>query len=287
MPELAEVETVRRAIDEHLVGRTIREVEADPHDRFLYAFAKPAAITSALTGAKLKGTGRKGKYFWLEFNRPERLIIHLGMTGNMALIDPSVGRSRSAAWEGLQLYSAGTTSLWSRLKFCHFRLKFSSGRDLLLLDPRRFGRLWLSEDPATHPRVKQLGYDPLLEFPTAVALGKLLQRRKGPIKAALLDQKLFAGIGNWLADEILFQSRLDPRRPSHRLSPKEVARLRSKTLTVVRTAVAKRADYSRFPKSWLFGQRWGDVKHPRVKQGEIVRQTIAGRTTAWVPDWQT
>src|SRR5690554_743953 len=93
MPELAEVETVRRQIEKRLVGRKIKEVILDKADRFLFAFNKPSEVEAALLGAKITGTGRKGKYFSITLNRKLWPIFHLGMSGNVAILDPKAKAS--------------------------------------------------------------------------------------------------------------------------------------------------------------------------------------------------
>jgi formamidopyrimidine-DNA glycosylase len=103
----------------------------------------------------------------------------------------------------------------------------------------------------------------------------------------LLDQSLFAGVGNWIADEVLYQAGLDPRRPASSLSPRDVGRLRGRLRAIVHRAVSVDADSSRFPRTWLFHRRWGRKQGARTARGEpIVHLTVGGRTTAWVPSRQ-
>jgi formamidopyrimidine-DNA glycosylase len=154
-------------------------------------------------------------------------------------------------------------------------------------DPRRFGRIRLQERPEDEHPLASLGFDVLEGLPRAPDLGALLARRRGPVKAVLLDQSLFAGVGNWIADEALYQSAIDPRRPASSLSPAEVQRLRSRLLAIVRLAVEVGADDRRFPRGWLFHRRWGRARDARTARGErIVHLTIGGRTTAFVPSRQ-
>jgi formamidopyrimidine-DNA glycosylase len=103
----------------------------------------------------------------------------------------------------------------------------------------------------------------------------------------LLDQGFLAGVGNWIADEVLYQARLDPRRISSELTVSEIQRLRTKIRSVIRKAVAVDADSSRFPRTWLFHRRWGKDPEAHTIRGEKIRHTtIGGRTTAWVPGVQ-
>lgn len=288
MPELAEVETVRRQLEKQMVGRKIKELEIDDSDRYLFAFAKPADVRKALKGAKVTGTGRKGKYFWLELNRKPWPVFHLGMSGNIALLNPrQKQKAHEKVWGGAKLWSEKDADLRERLWFCRLLVVCDQGFEMAFIDPRRFGRMWLADEPLEHPRLKKLGFDPLLDFPSAKELAPRLKKRKKAIKAVLLDQSLFAGVGNWLADEILFNARMSPHHLASELSPAQVRTLHKSILAVVRKAVAVQADYERFPKSWLFHERWGKKKSAKTSHGhKIIHEEIGGRTTAWVPGWQ-
>jgi len=104
----------------------------------------------------------------------------------------------------------------------------------------------------------------------------------------LLDQSLFAGVGNWIADEVLYQARLSPRRPASSLSLAEIVRLRRRLHDVIARAVRVDAEGDRFPRSWLFHARWGRrVGAVTARDEAIVHETIGGRTTAWVPARQS
>ena len=287
MPELAEVETVRRRVVDQLKGRKISDVTVDDGDRYFFAFASQASVKKALTGAKITGAGRKGKYFWLELNRKPWPLIHLGMSGNATFLNPKAkGAAHRRTWGGAKLWKEEDEDLKGRLFFSRLLLHFPGGVEMSIVDPRRFGRMWLTDDPWTHPRVAKLGYDPLLDFPNARALAERIAKRKKSIKSVLLDQALFAGIGNWLADEILYQARLSPHHLASKLTDAQVKALHKQVLAVVRQAVKVEADYERFPKSWLFHERWGKVKNSKTKHGLIKHEDVGGRTTAWVPGWQ-
>jgi formamidopyrimidine-DNA glycosylase len=99
----------------------------------------------------------------------------------------------------------------------------------------------------------------------------------------LLDQTVFAGVGNWIADEVLFQARIRPHRPAAELSSSEVQRLRARLRSIVLRAVAVEAESERFPRGWLFHRRWYGGESTTARAEAIVRETIAGRTAAWVP----
>lgn len=287
MPELAEVETVRRRIEEQLKKKKIKEITFDKSDRHFFAFAPVKEVEKALVGARITGAGRKGKYFWIELDRKPWPLIHLGMSGNTTFLNPKIkGSSHEHTWGGAQLWKERDKKLIEKLWFSRLLLHLEGGVEMSIVDPRRFGRMWLTDDPWTHPRIKKLGYDPLLDFPSVKVLSEKLKKRKKAIKAVLLDQALFAGIGNWLADEILYQSRISPHLLASQLTPAQIKKLHQQTLVVVKKAVAVDADYERYPKTWLFHERWGKSKNAKTSKGKIVHEEVGGRTTAWVPGWQ-
>jgi formamidopyrimidine-DNA glycosylase len=156
-----------------------------------------------------------------------------------------------------------------------------------MADARRLGRIRLREDPWREPPLAGLGFDALHQLPPPARFWTLLRERTAPMKALLLDQTFAAGVGNWIADEVLYQARIDPRRPARTLSAAESSRLRRRLRAVLVTAVRVGADGDRFPRAWLFHRRWDPDPLARTARGERIRwQTIAGRTTAWAPTAQ-
>jgi len=124
-------------------------------------------------------------------------------------------------------------------------------------------------------------------LPSAAWLIERFAQRKTPIKALLLNQSFLAGVGNWIADEVLYQSGIAPQRLAHALTPAEIKRLRAKLRYVLSKACDWEADYRRFPKTWLFHHRWGKNNGALTGRGEeIAYDTVGGRTTAWVPTAQ-
>ena len=118
----------------------------------------------------------------------------------------------------------------------------------------------------------------------------MLRERKSPIKAVLLDQSFAAGIGNWIADEVLYQAGIAPKRRASTLSAAEAGRLRARIRSVIGGAVRAGSDSDRFPRWWLFHRRWGHRRggpSATTVRGEHIRhETVGGRTTAWVPSAQ-
>jgi formamidopyrimidine-DNA glycosylase len=283
MPELPEVETSRRRVEKLFKGKHIVEVIPDNDDRIVFDQASPEEFRGAVEGARVIGTGRKGKYFWLELDRRPWPVFHLGMSGNVEIRKK---KGFEKAWGGYKLWSEPSRKgLDPRiLPFCRLRLIADDGSEVAITDPRRFGRIRLAKDPLAEPPISKLGFDPLIAFPTAKRLGEILGKRRAPIKSVLLDQGVFAGVGNWIADEVLYQARLSPHRLASKLDAKEVGRLRTTLLAVIRKSIAVGADYDRYPKTWLFHHRWGKTKEAQTsRKQKIVHDTIGGRTTAWVP----
>jgi formamidopyrimidine-DNA glycosylase len=272
-------------------GLQITKVIVDRDDSLCFDKDEPLEVARALRGAVVTGSGRKGKYFWLILDRKPWVIFHMGMTGNVEIRRMRGKSDPVRGWGGPKLWrdatQKGRAERGKPPRFCRLFLTLANGDEIAVTDPRRFGRIRLSEDPENAPSIRRLGYDPLHEFPPAKVLAAKLARRRVKIKAVLLDQKLFAGVGNWIADEVLYQAGIDPHRIASELSAAEVVKLRRKVMSVIRDSVRMSADYDRYPKSWLFHYRWGKTKNAQDHLGrEILHETIGGRTTAWVPQAQ-
>jgi len=264
VPELPEVETARRRAERALRGRRVAAV-AVARDPIVYEGVTPARFAAALLGRRVRAVRRKGKHLWMELDRRPWPLFHFGMTGSFEVYRDAVARPR----------------------FWKVEIAMDDGTRLAMRDPRRFGRIRLQERPEDEQPLAGLGFDALEGLPPTRALALRLSRRRGPVKAVLLDQRLFAGVGNWIADEVLYQAGIDPRRPASSLREAEVARMRTRLHAIARLAVAVEADDARFPPSWLFHARWGRGEGARTARGErIVHLTIGGRTTAFVPSRQ-
>ncbi len=278
MPELPEVERARRLVEDVAVDRTIIKVRCDD-DEIVFAGVRPKAMARHLTGRRVVASHRRGKQMWWSLDERPWPLFHFGMTGQF--VAPGHGPLRLAA--------SGKAPLdrnWPP-KFWKIRLWFDDGTELAMTNARRLGRIRLLEDPEHEPPISRLGFDPLYEMPSVAELTQRLSARKAVLKALLLDQAFAAGIGNWMADEILYQAKIDPRRRANELSDAEAKRLHAKTRAIVRKACDVNADKSKFPRSWLFHRRWGKDAEARTVDGAKVEHLeIAGRTTAWVPSVQ-
>jgi len=231
-------------------------------DPIVFEGVTPRRFGAALRGRRVLAVRRKGKHLWLELDRRPWPTFHFGMGGDFHVYENPGERPR----------------------YWKLEILTDRGVRLAMTNPRRLGRIRLFPEPTLSPPIHRLGPDPYLDLPSSRMLAGWLARRPGPIKAVLLDQGFLAGVGNWIADEVLFQARLDPRRPGRSLTAAEVGRLRRCLARILTRAVAVDADAERFPRGWLFHRRWGRNPAARTAAGErIVFDTIGGRTTAWVP----
>ncbi|KAJ3300498.1 hypothetical protein HK104_011003 [Borealophlyctis nickersoniae] len=278
MPELPEVERARRLIHENLLEDTI----VDTVDEIVYTGCTNTEFADAVTGGKIVDTGRRGKVFWIVLDKDVNPVLHFGMTGNLQLKGHAPLQYRD---------NIKTPEEWPPL-YAKFILKFASGAELAFTDPRRLGRIRLiSGSVPSQPPVSELGFDPLLDMPALEAFGESVRRRNMPIKALLLDQSFSAGVGNWVADEVLYQAHTHPAQNTQTLTDDELSSLHTCLASVVKTAVEVNADSRQFPPEWLFHYRWGKGKKsdgpPKMPDGgRIVFETVGGRTTAVVPTVQ-
>jgi formamidopyrimidine-DNA glycosylase len=200
------VETVRRQLAAVATGRTIRRVRV--HDPLLVSPESPNRFRRAVEGRAIAHVGRRGKYLQIGLDSGDTLALHLRMTGRLH-------------------HAPGGRAPADRHRRARFEL--DDGATVDFSDTRRFGRAWIV--PADHPDPAgywnaRLGVEPLGRAFTAQRLGALLAGRTAPIKAAILDQHLIAGVGHIYADEALFQAGIHPARPAGSLDPGEVAALR-------------------------------------------------------------
>jgi formamidopyrimidine-DNA glycosylase len=275
MPELPEVERARRLVERVAVGHRIVRVRC-ADDRIVFAGVAPRTVARALTGRVVVASRRRGKQLWWELDQRPWPLFHFGMTGQFLtpVADP------------LRLRAHGQRALdrsWPP-RFWKIIVALDDGTELAMTNARRLGRIRLQHDPEHERPIAALGFDPLQELPPADAFAAALRRRKGVLKAVLLDQGFAAGIGNWMADEILYQARIDPRRRGTELSAAEAERIHAALAEVVRIACEVDAEKELLPPSWLFHHRWGKNAEARTAKGETIEHIeLGGRTTAWVP----
>ena len=240
------------------LGRLITDV--DDSDSYVCRPHMPGQIRAALVGTRLTAAHRRGKSLWCDTGGPV-LGIHLGMSGKIVIAGPDGSEIDGGDyWEGRRV--AGDFR-WQR-----FGLTFEDGGRLLLIDPRRLGRVRLD------PPVEALGPD--AQTITPAAFRAVLAKGTAPVKARLMDQNAIAGIGNLLADEILWQARINPARPVGELGGPEIDRLLRATRRAIREAVRDGGVHT----LTVIPYRHADARCPR--DGELMaRSTVGGRTSWW------
>ena len=278
MPELPEVERGRRLAEAVVVGRSIERVWC-ADDPIVFESVDSRRWRDTLQCKRVNAARRWGKQLWLELSGPPHPLFHFGMTGGF----------KAPAAPALQLKSGPRedSTVWPP-RFVKIRLRLDDGGELAMTDGRRLGRLRLRDDPVREPPISRLGFDPLLAMPSPKRFSEMLRARSGNVKSLLLDQSFAAGVGNWLADEVLYQAGIDPRRRASALTDAEARRVRARLASIVRRAVEANADDSLYPRTWLFHRRWGKCGDATTARGEPIEHvTIGGRTTAWVPSAQS
>jgi formamidopyrimidine-DNA glycosylase len=200
VPELPEVETTRRGVDKHVVGRRI--VTFAVHDSRL-RWKVPESLPERIAGQFIQRTGRRAKYLLLTLDGGT-LLLHLGMSGSLRVLPAET----------------------PRILHDHFDLVLDSGQTLRFNDPRRFGSLhYTTEDPNAHPLLARLAPEPFDAAFNADYLWRITRRRRVAIKQLLMNSTLVVGVGNIYASEALFRARVKPRRQARTLTRREVAKL--------------------------------------------------------------
>ena len=212
MPELPEVETTRRGIEPHAVGRKIAALEVhEPRLRWRI----PDDLPARLAGQRVLHAKRRAKYLLLELESGT-LLLHLGMSGSLRVLPADT----------------------PRLTHDHFDLVLDSGSTLRFNDPRRFGSLhYTTDDPNEHPLLADLAPEPLDSAFNAEYLWQTTRGRRVTIKQLLMNSKLVVGVGNIYASEALFRAKVRPRRQARSLSRVEVTRLTRAVRTVLAMAI--------------------------------------------------
>lgn len=209
MPELPEVESVRRQLDPELSGRSIEDVWSDPHPSIPRQFIEPERAI----GHRIESVGRRGKFLIAPLDGNLELVMHLGMTGSFSFGDKDA-------------YARAIVAL-------------DDGRELVFRDPRRFGRVAVvaAGDYGEIPTLAKLGPEPLSDEFDPVAFARVLARTKAPIKPYLLSQRPVAGVGNIYADEALWRARIHPL--SRRVGPTRALALHGAIREVLGDAIER------------------------------------------------
>jgi formamidopyrimidine-DNA glycosylase len=273
MPELPEVETIRRVLEPQIKGLKIIHITIENSQIISY----PAADTFCrlLTGQTISSMSRRGKFLQIHMTSGGRLILHLRMTGCLLVTPPD----------------------YPVEKHTHITFHLSSGEELRFSDTRRFGRFWFIQGGETdrYSGIDKLGIEPFDDALNAEYLKTHLGKRKKAIKECLLEQSVLAGIGNIYSDEILFQSRIPPFAPASSLTDEEWERLAAaipeqlnyfidrNQITAGQYLAGKGKDYRNTP----FLRVYGHADEPCPYCGEkLVRTVIGGRSSIYCPNCQ-
>jgi formamidopyrimidine-DNA glycosylase len=268
VPELPEVETVRRRLEPVLVGRRFERVKID--DPRLTRPEEPADVAAELTGERVAAVERRGKYLVVRFESGRVLLIHLRMTGNVLHAPagkpaPDVSHRRAT-------------------------VELDDGSDIVYRDVRRFGTWLLVEPDELDPYLgARLGGEPLGRTFTTKSLAARLANRKAPVKAALLDQRTLAGLGNIYVDEALWRARIHPLRPARELEAAEVRALREGIKRALDAGIARQGatlrDYRQPDGSRGSMQNefkvYGRTDEPCDRCGTPIEKTRAGGRGTW------
>ncbi|KMT00644.1 hypothetical protein BVRB_9g219360 isoform B [Beta vulgaris subsp. vulgaris] len=275
MPELPEVEAARSAIAEHCIGKKImKAIIAD--DSKVIVDVSRSEFESSLLNKTIVAAHRKGKNMWLQLDSPPFPSFQFGMAGAIYIKGVAVTKYKRSA--------VNDADEWPS-KYSKFFIELHDGLEISFTDKRRFAKVRLLDDPASVLPISGLGPDALLEPMTEGEFFNSMSKKKIAIKPLLLDQNFISGIGNWVADEVLYQARIHPSQVASSLSKDESARLLKCIKEVIQHAVEVDADSQRFPFDWLFHNRWGK-KPGKVDGKKIDFITSGGRTTAYVPELQ-
>jgi formamidopyrimidine-DNA glycosylase len=289
MPELPEVETVRRGLAPTLVGARVRRVELRRAD---LRFPFPADFAERLTGRRIESLGRRAKYLIAALDDGAALIAHLGMSGSFRIengVDDAeplgefaLPRGKNPAHDHVVLHLDGARIIYN--------------------DPRRFGFMTLAREAEldSHPFFVALGVEPLSNSFDAAALAKIFASKKTPLKAALLDQKLIAGLGNIYVCEALHRSGLAPDRSAGDLvaggeaAEKLVRAIRNVLEEAVAAGGSSLRDHRQadgalgyFQHQFRVYGREGEACSTAACNGTIARRIQGGRSTFYCPDCQT
>ena len=277
MPELPEVETIRRDLASRIVGRRVAGAWVSPDAARLVQRETAESFCRRLAGRTIEEVGRRGKYLLLRLDGGLTWIVHLRMTGGLIHARGGCPQDRPTGPSG----------------FLRARFRLDDGSELCYVDMRKLGTMWLVEDESAV--VGKLGPEPLGEGFGPGELQALLARRSAPVKAVLMDQAAIAGIGNVYADEALFEARIHPRKAARRLSRKAAERLHGAIRHVLVEALGDRGSSFRnyVDAQGEQGTHQFHVKvyqqtgEPCLRCGTAIRRiTVGGRSTHYCPRCQ-
>lgn len=227
MPELPEVETVRRGLEPVLAGRRFKKVEQRRPD---LRFPLPERFTERLEGRKVDRLERRAKYILAHLDSGEVLTMHLGMTGRFTVSGPKTKKGQPGKFH----HDAGEDE-----KHDHVVFDMEGGRRVVFNDARRFGLmdLWPAGELETYPAFEGMGPEPISNQFSAAYLAEAFKRKKTPVKAALLDQNVVAGLGNIYVCEALYRSGISPRKLAGSIRVDQLGKLAIEVRKVIEEAI--------------------------------------------------
>ncbi|HTO02096.1 MAG TPA: DNA-formamidopyrimidine glycosylase family protein [Opitutus sp.] len=269
MPELAEVEFYRKRWDLAARGDRVRKVSLHPKAK-VFRGLDSTTLVDALTGQKFISSETAAKQILVRFSESKWLGIHLGMSGELNVHDIGAPATK------------------------HDHLILETSRSMLVFsDPRMFGRIQFHAGPAAPEWWNKIAPAILSKEFTVTRVSDFLRRRsRTPIKAVLLMQEQFPGIGNWMADEILWRATIHPKRLAGSLTVTEIQILWRECRRVCRQALDKIAGNGddlppdlnlNIPETWLFRHRWRAGGRCPLTGVRLIREEVGGRTTCWSP----
>jgi formamidopyrimidine-DNA glycosylase len=224
MPELPEVETIRRQLAPHVAGRRITAVQVG-RARAVRAHAAPEEFIARLQGRRICELTRRGKALLFLLEGDRSLLVRLGMSGQLVLADPAD----------------------PLVPHTHVRLSLDDGRELRFIDPRTFGQMAVVDghDPDHMIELGHYGPEPLSDAFTPAVLAAAMAGKAASVQAVLMDQTKVVGVGKIYADEACFLARVDPRRPAGSLTAEEIGRLHAAVREVLEASIACRGTSSK------------------------------------------
>ena len=284
MPELPEVEWMRAKMETMCIQRKITdciliEQGGGPRSGLLddkVISCPPESLRTALVGNSVKSTGRRGKHMYLVLSNQICVLFHLGMTGSFVFHGQNLPQCRPFK----------TSEVWPP-RFCKLEFAFEDSSRIAFCDPRRLGKVRMCklDELFVVPPLSKLALDPIHDRIDHDQMFEIFQKTSSPIKALILDQeRAFSGVGNWIADEVIYQTGLHPSKAANKLTFKEVKALSDKINEVCRIAIECNGRDEEYPLHWLFHQRWrGKKSGGKMPDGSSIHfETVGGRTSAIV-----
>ena len=292
MPELPEVETVKRGLKPALLGRVLTRVDLRRKD---LRFPFPADFRDRLEGARIESLSRRAKYILVDTNRGDRLILHLGMTGRFTILQPD-GRVRTPG----EFYDETAAKGTADGPHDHVVFHLDDETRIVYSDHRRFGMMDLERAGESHALLADLGVEPLGNGLSADYLRDAFADKKAPLKAALLDQRIIAGLGNIYVCEALFRTKLSPKRLARTITRRNDPRLdelvrhiRDILTEAIAAGGSTLQDYQStdgtkgaFQERFLVYDREGAPCHTPGCTSQVRRLVQSGRSTFYCPTCQ-